>query len=487
MPELFRSPLAIVDVETTGTSYKNGGVIDIGILRIEQGEVVQTMRQLINPGSPLPAFITQLTGITNDDVVDAPAFNEVAQDVYELLEDCIFVAHNVRFDYSFIKEALRRSGYQYRPKMLCTVKLSRALYPQYKSHKLDALIERFSIPMLERHRAFADAEATWKALQCMLADHDEHVINQQTKIQLRQPSLPMQLDREKIANLPETPGVYIFRSVAGAPLYVGKSINIRDRVLSHFSDDHRLPKEQRIAQEVSDIETITTTGEFGALITESRLIKELMPIYNRMLRRQSEMVVAWQDQSEDGFPTVQICRKAELWPQDLSKVVGIFRSEKQAKDSILALAKEFHLCHKLLNLQKTSGACFSHQLNVCYGACAGKESSLEYSRRFKQAFARSRIKLWPYASPILVTEQNSHGQRDGYIIDNWCLVGQLVQRDQLVEFQPVTPSFDLDRYKIMKRFVANRQSQKYITSIGYSQLETMGNKEFLDMPASESF
>src|SRR5690606_34991904 len=108
MPELFKSPLAIVDVETTGTSYKNGGVIDIGILRVENGQVVQTMQQLINPGAQIPAFVTQLTGITNDDLEGAPMFADVATDVYELLEDCIFVAHNVRFDYAFIKEELLR-------------------------------------------------------------------------------------------------------------------------------------------------------------------------------------------------------------------------------------------------------------------------------------------------------------------------------------------------------------------------------------------
>ena len=455
MPELFNFPLAIVDVETTGMSYKNGGVIDVGILRIEQGQVVQSMRQLVNPGTPLPAFITQLTGISNQDVADAPSFSEVANDVYDLLEGCIFVAHNVRFDYAFIKEELLRAGYQFRPRLLCTVRLSKALYPQYRSHKLDALIERFSIPMLERHRAFADAEATWKALQCMVNQHDQGVIDQHVKLQLRQPSLPVHIPKQTVDQLPESPGVYIFRSQLGAPLYIGKSVNIRDRVLSHFSDDHRSPKEQRIAQEIADIETISTTGELGALMTESQLVKELMPIHNRMLRRQMDMVVAWQSQTDEGYPTIQINRKANLEPQDLRNVLGIYRSEKQAKESLLALAKEFHLCHKYLNLQKTSGACFPHQLKICHGACVGKESNLEYLMRFNQAFAASRIKLWPYSSPIIITETDYQGQSDGYIIHNWCLVGHITQRDQLTEHSAVIPSFDLDQYKIIKRYIEN--------------------------------
>lgn len=463
MPELLNSPLAIVDVETTGMSYKNGGVIDLGILRIEQGQVVQTMRQLINPGTPLPAFITQLTGISNQDVADAPSFADIAQDVYDLLEGCIFVAHNARFDYAFIKEELLRAGYQFRPRLLCTVRLSKALYPQHRSHKLDALIERFSIPMLERHRAFADAEATWKALQCMADQHDDQIIDQFVKAQLRQPSLPVHIPKQMVDQLPESAGVYIFRSQSGAPLYVGKSISIRDRVLSHFSDDHRSLKEQRIAQEIADIETVSTTGELGALISESRLIKELMPIHNRMLRRQTDMVVAWQGQSNDGYPTVQLNRKAELQPEELDKVLGIYRSEKQAKESLLALAKEFNLCHKYLNLQKTTGACFPHQLKICHGACVGKESSLEYLMRFNQSFAASRIKLWPYSSPVIIMESDQKlGCSDGYIIDNWCLIGHISQRDQSVEHRTMMPSFDLDQYKILRRYMENPKNRNNI-------------------------
>ncbi len=527
MPNLFHSPLAIVDVETTGMSYKNGGVIDVGILRIEQGQVVQTMRQLINPGTSLPAFITQLTGISNDDITGAPTFTEVAQDVYDLLEGCIFVAHNARFDYAFIKEELGRAGYQFKPRLLCTVKLSRALYPHYRSHKLDALIERFAIPILERHRAFADAEATWKALQCMVEQHDEAIINQQVRLQLRQPSLPVHLPQRIVNDLPESPGVYIFRSATNAPLYVGKSVSIRDRVLSHFSDDHRSPKEQRIAREITDIETISTTGELGALLTESRLIKELMPIHNRLLRCQTEMMVAIKGKDEAGYPTISLQRKSEILnpkietnqksekinienvilafgseaqdrrepkaiesrsyqSQDffrdddklkskspsnlppstscvpLDAVMAVYRSERQAKESLVALAKEHHLCHKLLGLQKTSGACFPHQLKVCYGACVGKESSLEYLMRFNQAFATTRIKQWPYATPIIITESDHQGQSDGYIIDNWCLVGHIIQHDQLIEHQSIIPQFDLDQYKILKRYISSPSNRSNI-------------------------
>jgi DNA polymerase III subunit epsilon len=468
MPDLFSQPLAIVDVETTGMSHVHGGVIDIGILRVENGQVVQTMRQLINPGSLIPAFITQLTGITNDDLADAPAFTDVAQDVYDLLEDCIFIAHNVRFDYAFIKEEMSRAGYAYRPKQLCTVKLSRSLYPEHRHHKLDALIERFNIQIQERHRAFADAEATWQALSIMASQQEEAVFNQHVAQQLRQPSLPIQLSSDHISNLPDSPGVYIFEGDNGATLYVGKSVDIRSRVLSHFSDDHRSAKEMRIAQELTNIRTIQTTGELGALLKESQLIKELLPIHNRLLRRQTEMVVAVKSLDDNGFPTVTIERHTQLEAADLPNIMGVFRSEKQAKEALIGLAKEHHLCHKLLGLQKTSGACFPHQLKICHGACVGKEISLEYGLRFNNAFESTRIRQWPFAGAIRYTEVASPLASTSYIIDKWCLVGIIEQQDQHIEYNQVEPQFDLDQYKIFKRFLENPKNRKAIKSYTYS-------------------
>ena len=185
MPNLYDYPLAVIDVETTGTSYTHGGIIDVGVLRIEQGNVVGTYQQLVNPGSAIPAFITQLTGITNEQLADAPAFADMSSELQNILSDCIFVAHNARFDYAFIKEEFRRQGIRFAPKTFCTVKLSRALYPQFRHHKLDALIERFNIQVKERHRAFGDAQATWQALNIMVQQAQPKLLEYNVKQQLR--------------------------------------------------------------------------------------------------------------------------------------------------------------------------------------------------------------------------------------------------------------------------------------------------------------
>jgi DNA polymerase-3 subunit epsilon len=159
--------LTIVDVETTGASAKMGRIIEIGVLRVEHGEVVRTYKSLINPGQPIPEFITGMTGIRERDVLAAPAFEEIADELLELFEGATFVAHNAPFDYSFLRAEFARLGYGFLLPRLCTVQLSRALYPEHKRHNLSALIDRFSFTCQSRHRAYDDAEVLWQFLQML--------------------------------------------------------------------------------------------------------------------------------------------------------------------------------------------------------------------------------------------------------------------------------------------------------------------------------
>jgi DNA polymerase-3 subunit epsilon len=495
MPHLYDYPLAIVDVETTGTSYTHGGVIDLGILRIEHGQLVQTYQQLVNPGAAIPAFITNLTGITNDQLADAPSFADIAWEVEDLLADCVFVAHNARFDYAFIKEEFRRVGTRYAPKTFCTVKLSRALYPQHRHHNLDSVISRFQIAVTDRHRAFGDAQATWHAMQAMVQQADPALLEHIVKQQLRQPTLPPQLPKTTIDSLPDSPGVYIFENTSGATLYVGKSINIKSRVLSHFSDDVRSAKELTLSQEVAHIRTVPTTGELGALLKESQLIKSLVPIYNRVLRRKTELVLAIQGQNDQGFSIVRTARYGQaqiesrissieprdrgkletrgskLGPVAMESVVAIFRSQREAKESLTKMAKEFKLCQKLLGLQSGSGACFNYHLGVCLGACLGKENPLAYNLRFSQAFEQMRLQRWPFAGPIMVTEtQAATSQTSRYIIDQWCVVACLEQHDQAVEMVQLDNVFDLDQYKILRRWLSSPGSKASIKTLQPDEL-----------------
>jgi len=168
---------SFVDIETTGTSARHDRVIEIGILRVENDMIVKKYNQLINPETHVSPFITQITGITPDDLEDAPTFEIVKDEVYELLQNTVFVAHNVRFDHGFLKNEFKRFDMKLSMKQLCTVQLSRRLYSQFKQHNLNSIIARFGFDCNNRHRAFDDAEVLWDFYQKILSEFSENVIN----------------------------------------------------------------------------------------------------------------------------------------------------------------------------------------------------------------------------------------------------------------------------------------------------------------------
>ncbi len=439
--------IAFVDIETTGTSLYRDRIIEIGILRVEDNKLVDTYKTLINPEAYLPEEITMITGITSKDLEDAPIFGSVKKDVQKILKDCVFAAHNARFDYGFIKTELKREGVAYRAKNLCTVKLSRGLYPQYTRHGLDFLIERFGFRIKTRHRAFDDAEILWKFYQVISKDFSENELTEAVDRVLRKPSLPMNLSEETLDKLPEAPGVYIFYGQDGMPLYVGKSINIHDRVLSHFSDDTRLSKEMKLSQQVASIETIETAGELGALLKEAQLVKDLQPLYNRQLRYARKMIIIKRQPGKYNGAKIEETENIEA--NDMDEILGLFRSQKQAKEFLIEIAKEHNLCEKLLGLEKGKSECFAYRLGKCNGACKEVENPIFYNGRFTIAFSKSKLRRWPFEGPIAI-EENNLDSKERHIIDNWCYLG--TQKEGQEELNKDI-KFDLDTYKILSRHI----------------------------------
>lgn len=166
---MTHKPLVFLDIETTGMGPAQSRITEIGALRVENNKVVGTYSQLINPEQPIPSFITRMTGISNDMVWEAPTFKGIADDLELFLSDAIFIAHNVNFDYSFLQAEFARIGGRFSMDRMCSARLSRKLYPQYRSHKLDMIIERLGVDVLNRHRALDDAEVIWKFYQAELA------------------------------------------------------------------------------------------------------------------------------------------------------------------------------------------------------------------------------------------------------------------------------------------------------------------------------
>lgn len=462
---MLPSKIAFVDLETTGARAFYDRIMEVGIVRVEDGEIVSTYNTLVNPQTKIPQEIEKLTGISLKDVENAPTFNSIKKDILELLVDCVFVAHNVRFDYSFLRSEFAREEIMFTAKHFCTVKLSRYLYPAFPRHNLDAIIERFKFSCENRHRAFDDAKILFDFYQVAQKSFPEEIFEKAVNLALRKPSLPPKLAAADLEVLPEEPGVYIFYGENSTPLYIGKSINIRDRVLSHFSQDISSPTEMNISQQIERIETRVTAGELGALLTESELIKSMLPIYNKKLRLKRELTALRSTIDKLGFQTFQIETMSKVTPEDFPTLHGFFRSKRQAKEYLSTIAKEYLLCEKILGLEKTTAACFSYRLGACKGACAGEEQPLTYNLRFLTAITKKHIQPWPFSGPIIVNEKNGiSGKSEYFLLDKWCFLGSIKNEEttDLGELLNQEYLFDFDVYKIIRSFVRNPKNQSRI-------------------------
>lgn len=387
------------------------------------------------------------------------------------------MAHNVRFDYSFLKQEYKRLGRNFLPKQLCTVRLSRALFPEQRGHKLQDLINRYNFTFNERHRAYDDAHILWQFITYVRRNVAHEVIEEAVARQLRQPAIPKTIATELVKDLPNGPGVYIFEDEAGRPLYVGKSVNIRKRVLQHFGQDHSDTKEFKIAQTVHHIRAEETEGELGALLLESELVKRLQPLYNRQLRRTEKVIVARHRTNDDGYITVWT-EEANMSDVDsISDILAIYPRRGRAKDSFNEMVKTFGLCPKLMSLEKSVGSCFLYQLHKCRGACVGKEPAGTYNARVLQVFERRRIQAWPYRGPVLVQERPSADilPTSAFIVDQWCVIAHVSQEENCdPEVSKRTKVFDLDTYKILQSFLTTKAGKLYIQPLSGGQLSQFG-------------
>ena len=452
---MLDQPIVFVDVETTGAHPAYDRITEIGLVSVDPGGARQEWTTLVNPGVSIPPAIQSLTGISNEMVALAPRFEEVEADIHRRLNGRLLVAHNARFDYGFLRNEFRRAGRRYASQVLCTVKLSRKLHPHESRHNLDALIGRYGIACNERHRALGDARALY-----LLAGHWRDRFGPDTiaaaiQVLVKAPTVPSGLPEGALDGLPETAGVYLFYGENDVVLYVGKSINLRARVMSHFSGDHRDGRDMQIARQLRRVDWVETTGELGALIEEARLVKQLAPVYNRRLRRTAELCAwHWRAQSPDVPPRLVSAR--DLHPVDFADLHGLFRSRAAALEELRALATEHGLCPIVLGLEKGSGPCFAHQIRRCRGACVGKESATVHGLRLGQALAQLRMRPWPFAGRIGVRES---GSKDDplIVLDRWCYLGTArseVDLETLLE-RPSPPAFDLDTYRILTRFFAS--------------------------------
>ncbi len=375
----------IIDIETTGGRAERDRIIEIAIITHDGEKVLDEYSTLVNPEMAIPSFITGLTGITNDMVRDAPKFYEVAREIVERTQGRVFVAHNARFDYSFVQTEFRRLGYRFSRKQLCTCKLSRKLMPETGRHNLDTLIKYLDIevPAGERHRALGDTRATAILFEeLMRRDGEDQVFSQQLNLGVRETRLPENISIELLHSLPEETGVYYFYNQTKDLIYVGKSINIKKRVMEHFTDTTQ--KGQRLQQSVADISFEVTGSELAALLLESKEIKTLNPVYNRQQRKKNLPAGIFVNENDLGYRCLMVDETQSRRNEPIARFERVYDARRHIQEAMML----FELCSKWCNMETSKpGACSLTVIGTCKGACTQLESVEEYNSRVEAALA----------------------------------------------------------------------------------------------------
>ena len=378
---------AIVDIETTGGYAAANGITEICIHIFDGEKVVEIYETLINPRQPIPYYIQSMTGITNDMVKDAPLFEEVAEKIFDLLHDKIFGAHNVNFDYSFVNSQLAACNYHLNCKKLCTVRLSRKIFPGFPSYSLGNLCHSLDITINDRHRAGGDTAATVKILQLLLQNDKEKIIEKSLFRNSKEYALPPNVPKEHFEKLPYTAGVYFFHNEKGKIIYVGKAKNIRYRVNSHFSNNSASRQKQNFLRHTYSISYQPCATELMAHILESTEIKKLWPIFNYSQKNTERVYGIYLYEDQNGYNRLAIEKnKKQLKP------VHTFHYLTDGHSILRKLIREYNLCPKLCFMQTAASTCDGIVEKYCYGACEHKEEPAAYNARVQEAIDSLTIK-----------------------------------------------------------------------------------------------
>jgi DNA polymerase-3 subunit epsilon len=460
----LRGPVACVDLETTGGMAAHHRIIEVGIVLLEGGAIVEEWSSLVNPGLRIPPTIEDFTGISNAMVADAPAFEDLIAEVRRRLDGRLFVAHNARFDYGFVRNEFRRAGEKFSALVLCTVRLSRALFREHPRHNLDTLIERYGLDCRARHRALGDAAVLPLLLAAFEAAAGVDRLQEAAAAALSESRLPPHLPPDLAEDLPEGPGVYLFRGEGGALIYVGKSRNLRSRVIEHFAAEHRSGKEAKLARMVRSVEWQETGGELGALLLESRLVKELAPSANRRLRAPAGL--HWVRLAEQGGGVEARIEALDALPADCdAELYGPFRTERDARRALEGKAREAGLCLKSMGMEHGAGSCFAHQLGRCRGACVGKEARALHDARLRLALVSLRLKPWPFPGPVGIRERGPlGGDAVLHVVDRWRHLGTATSDAEVAALVERTAgaAFDPDSYRIIARCLGRMPSRDLV-------------------------
>lgn len=405
---------AIVDIETTGGSPKNSKITEIAIFKHDGNKVVDEFVSLVNPETVIPQFIVQLTGINDRMVREAPKFYEIAKDIIEFTEDCVFVAHNVAFDYGVLRAEFKSLGYDYRRPHLCTVRASRYVLPGHESYSLGKLTRELGIELIGRHRAGGDAFAT-SELFTLLMETDANNLQTFVQEEVNPKRLHPNLDLDHLDEIPNKTGVYKFYNETNQLIYIGKSVHIRKRIDQHLRNS-KTKKGIQMQKEISRIEYELTGSELISLLRESYLIKQHKPIYNRSLRRNSFPHGLYHYTDEAGYIRLFVTRVSTMTETPLTS----FNTKKEGTAYLERQVEAYDLCTKLCDLYKSKSACFQYTIRNCMGACVGEETPDSYNARCQQLINHLTLNGESF---YIVDKGRKRGEKSLVLVENGCLKG----------------------------------------------------------------
>lgn len=401
---------AIIDIETCGGSFnfKKGRIIEICIVRHDGLSVVDVYTTLINPECYISPYFTNISHIDNDMVRDAPKFHEVAKKIIELTEGCVFVAHNVGFDYGFVKDEFASLGYKYKRETLCTVRLSRKLMPGRISYSLGHLCASLGIEINGRHRAEGDAVATAKLFDLLMelkANHPQYKNQGVLDIMTRRVD---NIKKYILNKLPESCGVYYFLNKDQEIIYIGKSVNMYNRALSHFNTDEK--KGKKMLNDLMNVDFVETGSELIALLLEADEIKKHKPQYNRM--RKADVFT----HSIDWYTNKEGVISFKIVPYDESENALLsFTTYSTARERLESWIDEHTLCLQYCALTSEGSICFNHQIKKCNGICCGEEEIEEYNERARKILSEY---LFEDANFVIIDKGRTHEEKSVILIED---------------------------------------------------------------------
>ncbi len=456
---------AITDIETTGSGIKGNRITEICVIVVQNGEVTDRYSSLVNPSESIPLYIESLTGINDDMVKDAPPFSEIADEVERITQDCVFVAHNVNFDYNILRAEFSEIGREFKRKRLCTVRLTKKLIPGLFSYSLGNICTSINIPHIDRHRAEGDCEATVILFQrCLSLDPEYDVISKLLNQRTAASYLPPNFKRSDFEKLPGSTGVYFFRDKDGIPLYIGKAKNIKSRIKSHFQE--RSNRKYKLMQATYSIDYELTGSEVLALLRECELILKYYPKFNKAQKKVSRPYTLTSYHNQKGIEQFAL-HKNKIAPVSWLK----FYTRDEAIKFMEFLCEEFDLCPKYCGLQSGVDHCDHYKIKACSGACKNEIDSQEYNSRVAKALDY----IAQFEESCLLVEEGRAKKERSFIYLN---------RGKYAGYGFIDQSQEFSNPEDFRNYLVPQKNSAYTERIISSYLRT--KKNLVKLPISES-